>query len=86
MTTFTPSARAREAASSLLTPICIQMTVGLGSSASASSTASPAACELRKISTKSIGPGTFESDLENMVVDALSGKVWIDPNHMIAMR
>jgi hypothetical protein len=57
MTTFTPRASALAAASSLRTESCIQMTLGSGSSASASSVIGPAACELRKISTMSIAPG-----------------------------
>src|SRR5271166_596831 len=58
MTTVTPWARARRAASSLITPTCIQITRGRGSSRSASSTTSPAAAELRNTSTISIGAGT----------------------------
>ena len=61
MITVMPSASARAAAASLRTPSCIQMTRGLDDKASASSTTPPAASELRKISTMSIGLGISAS-------------------------
>src|SRR3954464_5398088 len=60
ITTFMPFSSAGGGASSLRTESCIQITRGLGLSASASCTIGTAYFEARKISIMSIGSGTSE--------------------------